>query len=114
MKKLLLIALFSAIPFLGKAQFAPYCGPLAFTTIEPITLVKFAGINKTSSEVIGGTPAHEDFRTSVGDVGQGSSYEITLKGNTGGGFTNRFVVFIDWNQNGNFNDPDEVITITHF
>ena len=111
MKKILLIALFSAISFLGKAQFEPYCGPLAFTVVEPITLVKFAGITKMSSAVVGGTPAHENFITTKGNVGLGSTYEITLKGNTQG-FEDKFVVFIDWNQNGNFNDSGETIAIT--
>ena len=112
MKKILLIATFLAIPFLGKAQFEPYCGPLLFSTVEPITLVNFAGINKISSETVGGTPAHEDFRTNPGTVGRGGTYKITLKGNTNGGFTNRFVVFIDWNQNKNFADAGETIVIT--
>ena len=92
--------------------FVPYCGPLAFPFVEPITFVNFAGINKTSSATVGGTPAHEDFTSTVGNAARGGTYAITLKGNTDGGFTNRFVVFIDWNQNGNFNDADEVISIT--
>ncbi len=43
---------------------------------------------------------------------QGSSYDITLKGNTGGNYVNRFAVFIDWNQNGILNDAGEVYQIT--
>lgn len=89
--------------------FAPYCGPLDFTTnVEPITLVNFAGINNVTSEVLNGTPDHENFISISGNVEQGMTYPITLKGNTDGNYTNRFVVFIDWNQNGVLNDAGEV------
>ena len=86
--------------------------PLAFTNVEPITLVNFAGINNTTSPVLNGTPSHEDFTSITGNIARGGTYPITLKGNTAGGFTNTFVVFIDWNQNGNFNDADAV-SYTH-
>ena len=91
--------------------FAPYCGPLPFSSsVEPITLVNFAGINNTTSATLGGA-GHENFTTITGTVAQGSSYPITLKGNTDGPFTNRFVVFIDWNQNGVLNDAGEIYQI---
>ena len=92
---------------------APYCGPLAFTfTVEPITLVNFAGIDNTSSAATAGATQHENFTTISGSVTAGNSYPITLKGNTNGNWTNRFVVFADWNQNGVLNDPGEVYEIT--
>lgn len=91
------------------SPFLPYCGPLAYSTsIEPITLVNFAGINNTTSEVVDETPEHENFISIQGNVEQGGTYPIVLKGNTGGNFTNRFVVFIDWNQNNTLNDAGEV------
>ncbi len=93
--------------------FAPYCGPINFTSdTEPITLVNFAGIDNATSATLNGTPDHENFTTIVGSVNQGSTHTITLKGNTAGNFTNRFVVFIDWNQNGVLNDAGEVYQIT--
>ena len=93
--------------------FAPYCGPLAISSnTEPITLVNFAGINNVTDAAINGTPDHENFTSIVGNVATGSSYDITLKGNTGGNWTNRFAVFIDWNQNGILNDAGEVYQIT--
>ena len=91
--------------------FAPYCGPLVFTFVEPITRVNFAGINNVSAAATGGT-AHENFTSQVANVTQGDSYQIALEGNTDGEWTNRFAVFIDWNQNGNFNDAGEVYEIT--
>ena len=93
--------------------FAPYCGPVSITSnTEPITLVNFAGINNVTSPTLNGTPDHENFTSIVGNVAQGSSYEIILQGNTGGNWVNRFAVFIDWNQNGILNDAGEVYQIT--
>jgi len=87
----------------------PYCGPLAYGSgVEPITLVNFSGINNETDATVGGTPAHENFISVQGTVVQGQTYPITLKGNTDGNFTSRFVVFIDWNQNQVLNDTGEV------
>lgn len=93
--------------------FAPYCGPLVFATgREPITLVNFAGINNVTSPVTAGATGHENFTSIVGNVSQGGTYPIILKGNTDGNFTNRFAVFIDWNQNGILDDNGETYLIT--
>lgn len=114
MKKItLLLMLF--VSYCGFAQFpAPYCGPIAFTfNVEPITLVQFAGINNSSTATAAlASGAHEDYTTIFGSVSAGSSYPITLKGNTDGNFTNRFMVFADWNQDGDFADVNEAYTIT--
>ena len=89
--------------------FAPYCGPIAFSfNVEPITLVNFAGINNVTDPTVNGTPGHEDFTAMVASVTQGSTYPITLMGNSDGNWTNRYIVFIDWNQNGVLNDTGEV------
>ncbi len=89
-----------------------YCGPLAFTfTVEPITLVNFAGINNTTSASTTGGTAHEFFLNQVGNVTQGSTHTITIKGNTGGNYTNNFAVFIDWNQDGDFADSGETYSV---
>ncbi|MCF6128700.1 T9SS type A sorting domain-containing protein [Flavobacterium sp. AS60] len=113
MKKITL-ALMLLVTFSGFAQFpAPYCGPMTFTSnVEPITLVNFAGINQTSSATVGannGTTiiAHEDYTAIVGNVSAGTTYPITLKGNTDGNFTTRLRVYIDWNQNNVFTDAGE-------
>lgn len=92
---------------------APYCGPLTWAVdIEPISLVNFAGINNVTDATVDATPAHEAFATPTGAVTAGSSYTITLEGNTGGNFTDRFVVFADWNQDNDFADADETYAIT--
>ncbi|WP_271424212.1 GEVED domain-containing protein [Aequorivita sinensis] len=87
---------------------APYCGPLEFNSgVEPITLVEVAGISNVSDATIDGSPAHEDFTAISGDMEEGMSYPIALEGNTGGGFTNSFTVFIDWNQDGILDNASE-------
>ncbi|MGO3182242.1 MAG: GEVED domain-containing protein [Aequorivita sp.] len=87
---------------------APYCGPLEFnSSIEPITLVEVAGISNVSDAAIDGSPAHEDFTAIVGDMEEDMTYTIALEGNTGGGFTNSFTVFIDWDQDGLLDNDSE-------
>ena len=84
-----------------------YC-PVTFpSSVEPITLVSFANINNTSSDIIGNTPDLENFTSIVGNVSKGVVYPITVKGNTGGNFITHINVFIDWNQDGDFNDAGE-------
>ena len=90
---------------------SPYCGPLVYGYVEPITLVQVAGINNPSSNTIGGTPSHQDFCEIVGEMQVGQTYEIVLKGNTAGNYGNYFTVFIDWNQNAILNNIGEVFNI---
>jgi hypothetical protein len=91
----------------------PYCGPLEFDfNVEPMTNVEFAGIANRSDAAVDGSPSHEDFTDISGDVLAGESYDIILEGNTNGGFTNRFAVFVDWNQNDVLDDAGEVYEIT--
>lgn len=84
----------------------PYCS-IDFGTVEPITLVEVSDISNRSSEVIDGSPAHEDFTAIVGNMEEGQSYPIALEGNTNGGFTCSFTVFVDWDQDGVFNNAEE-------
>ncbi|WP_164905205.1 T9SS type A sorting domain-containing protein [Aequorivita ciconiae] len=98
-------------PISGDLFPAPYCGPLVFGTVEPITLVEVAGISNRSSAVFNATPAHEDFVNVMGEMRQGNTYPIALEGNTVGDYENRFVVFIDWNQNEVLDDEGEVYVI---
>ncbi len=90
----------------------PYCGPLEFIgifgteNIEPITLVNFAGINNQTDAELDNSPGHEFFLDQMANVDASMSYNITLKGNTGGNYTNNFAVFIDWNQNGTFESAE--------
>jgi hypothetical protein len=93
----------------GASPFAPYCAGAAnaYTSgVEPITLVNFAGINNSSSAVLGGS-GHESFTSIVGNTNIGQSYTMTLKGNTDGAFTDFFTIYIDFNQDGDFLDAGE-------
>lgn len=86
----------------------PYCTP-SFDMVEPITYVEFAGIeNRTSAGF--GTPRVEYFLDQEGTVTQGETYEIILEGFTDS-FIDYFTVFIDWNQDGDFNDANEYMPI---
>lgn len=82
----------------------PYCNITNLTGI-PITSVQFAGINRTSSATIGG-PSLENFLTDTGKVIPGLPYIITLKGNTNGGWSNHYRVFIDWDQDNVFTSSE--------
>lgn len=75
-------------------------------------MVNFAGINNVTSNTLGTGTSHEYFLSQTATVTQGQSYDITLKGNTGGNWENSFVVFIDWNQNGTLDDAGEVYEVT--
>src|SRR5690606_35970338 len=89
-----------------------YCGPLNFSSVEPITLVEIADISNRSAA--NSTVPHEDFTSIVGTVNPGQTYQIRLEGFTGGNFTNRFFVFVDWDQNGVLNDAGEVYVVTDY
>lgn len=96
-----------------------WTGPASFTTldiyctitllgdIEPITYVEFAGIENTTSPDVNGTPSQEFFLDQMATVDRGETYTITLEGNTNGNFANSFTVFIDWNQDGEFDIETE-------
>ena len=92
----------------GGAGFpAPYCN-VDFPDVLPITRVLMAGIDNSSSAVIGGSLAHEDFTAITGAMTEGVEYPIALEGNTDGAEnTASFSVFVDFNQNGSLDDVGE-------
>ncbi len=84
-----------------------YCGPLTATsTVYPISSVTLNGTTKTSSAATG-SPAYEDNTGTIINVSAGDTYPITIAGT--GLSPNRFgaTVFIDWNNDGDFNDSGE-------
>ncbi len=90
--------------------FEPYCGITYEQLVMPITNITFAGINNMSSpdEI----SCHEAFLDVVGQVNQSGSYDLKIYANTRGDYEFRFIVFIDWNQDGEFSGNDEVYPIT--
>jgi trimeric autotransporter adhesin len=90
---------------------ATYCTPTFTDGVEPITNVTFAGINRTTSNALGGSSL-ESF-TDTATVTQGSATNaISVKGNTSGNYTDNFRVYIDWDQNGTYgNNANEIYDI---
>src|SRR5690606_4655743 len=82
--------------------------------VEPITLVQFAGINNTTCADINCDGALMDYTGGTpGVVAAGESYTITVKGNTGGDWTNFFTVFFDWDRDGLFETSQVIGSITN-
>ncbi len=97
----------------AQAQFpAPYCANLFPDGVEPITSVSFAGIVNTSSNSLTGGAPMEDFTAVTGGiVAPTLTYPITVKGNTGGSWTNYIRVYFDWNHDNDFTDAGESFNI---
>ncbi|MBU2938164.1 fibronectin type III domain-containing protein [Lacinutrix sp. C3R15] len=76
-----------------------YCDSTIYT-VESITRVLFAGIDNASTAV--GASEYEDFSAIVGQVETGATYGFSAEGYTDGNFTNYFTVWIDWNQDFEF------------
>ena len=86
-----------------------YCGGFTATTpaaTYPISSVTVNGQTNTSAATVG-SPAYEDFTSTTFNAYLGTSSQIQIVG-TGLG-TNRFgaTVFVDWNNDGDFNDEGE-------
>ncbi len=96
------------------APSACYCTPGDFTSsVEPITLVNFAGINQSSCAAVGCDGDVVDYTGGTpGAVIAGQSYTITVKGNSDGSFTNYYTAFFDWDQNGTFEATQPIGSIT--
>ena len=91
----------------------PYCSVDFGFSVEPISRVLFTGIDNASSATVDGSPAHENFlAVTGGEVMQGFTYPAAVEGNTGGNYTNKVTVYIDWNQNGVFTDAGETYNLT--
>jgi len=111
MKKNLFYSILLTFPILGFGQSfpEPYCSPTGLSFVESISRVIFADIDQSSIPTIeeSQAPLHEDFTSVVGHVQPGQTYPIALEGHTGGPYISSFTVFIDWNQDGSFNNTDE-------
>ena len=83
-----------------------YCNVTFPYGVEPITSVVLNEINNTTDAIVNGTPALEDFTNMVANVASGLSYTIQVKGNTDGSYTNKIVAYIDWNQDGTFDNSN--------
>lgn len=97
----------SAVAFCVHVE-AQYCLPTFQYGADGnmITNVTFGAINKTSPFQSGSTPDYEDFTSISTDLQAGLSYPISVTGPSSV-FPSDVVVFIDFNQNGDFNDAGE-------
>ena len=88
---------------------APYCGPITYSTPEPITYVNMSyNTANTSSAVVAGAVSHEAFLTKEFKVERDNTTKISINSNTNGtSFKHYYTVFIDWNKDGDFNDAGE-------
>ncbi|MGV4412760.1 GEVED domain-containing protein [Chryseobacterium sp. T1] len=93
-----------------------YCGPLTSNqaaAVAPIKSVSFAGVTHTSDAsvtTIGSFSPYEDFSNVKFSFVRGiASIPLTVKGTTNGGANNGWAmsVFIDWNNDGDFDDAGE-------
>ncbi len=83
-----------------------YCTSSGNTDFETgITLVSFNTINNATDPLK--TNGYEDFTALSTNVILGSTHNLTVNVNTDGNYTNNTFAWIDWNQNGDFNDIGE-------
>jgi len=91
--------------------YVDYCAVDFPSDVEPITSVVFADITNTSSGTLSTTPAYENYTSIVGNVVVGQSYTMSVKGNTGGNYTDSVKAFIDWNRDGIFDEATEAYKV---
>ncbi len=85
-----------------------YCNSSGNTTYQTsITLVNFNTINNITAKPSG----YSDYTSQITSVKIGNSYNLTTNVNTDGNYVIYARVWIDWNQNGNFNDAGETFNL---
>lgn len=100
--------LLAGILLVGAAQ-AQYCA-VEFDSPEPICNVTFSNINNTSSGATSGV-GYEDFTAITGTVNLGSTYALSVTGNTDGPYTNTVWAYIDWDGDETFTGANEVFFV---
>lgn len=77
---------------------------------EKLSNVTFAGINNNSTSNAG----YEDFSNLIGSVIPGQIYNFTASSNTGSSDSDQVIVWIDFNQDGDFDDVGERVLTTNY
>ncbi len=81
------------------------CTSVANTTYDTSTTrVIFNTIDNASTKENGG---YSDFTSISTDVKEGESHDLTVHANTDGNYTTHTIVWIDWNQDCDFDDANE-------
>ena len=92
-----------------------YCTPtgsLNCTSGDQITNVTINTLNNTTTCGSGGYTLYPATGTQTTNLSQGQTYNLSLSVGTGTG-THGAAVYIDWNQDGDFIDPNEFILISN-
>ena len=98
---LLILSLF----FMSQNTMGQYCSSTSNnTSYIHITNFQFAGINNTSGE---GTNGYQNYTNIIGAANAGSTY--SFHANLHYGFNNNLYLWVDFNDDGDFNDANELI-----
>src|SRR5690606_6670345 len=103
-KSLSLLALTLPVHYMNAQS---YCQPTLQPdgATEPISLVLFGSINnETTPEISTTVPHYEDISSVQTSVLKGQEYILNIAGNTKGNNTNYLTVYIDWDQDGIFDN----------
>lgn len=84
----------------------PYCSMEFMDGVEPITRVIMGSIDNSSNPAVNDSPEVEDFTHIVTDVYTGARHEVRVEANTNGDYLNAVYAYIDWNQNGIFEENE--------
>jgi hypothetical protein len=87
-----------------------YCSVGMSIDVEPITRVRFAGIDNASA--IDSQNGYEDFTGVHGQAAAGQTYAFRAQGKAKFSFdANTYTVFIDWNHDGILDEPGEIYSV---
>ncbi len=95
----------NVVPFPFYNSICPSTGNTDYNTST--TLVQFNTIDNASAKPAG----YSDYTAMVTSVNRNGSYDLTVNANTDGDFTTTTMVWIDWNQDCEFDDPGEVYSL---
>jgi len=88
-----------------------YCAAAStYLFSEKLSNVNFAGINNNSTSNAG----YEDFSNVIGSVTPGQSYNFTASSSTGSSDYDQVLVWIDLNQDGDFDDAGEKVLTSSY
>ncbi|RNC79838.1 MAG: choice-of-anchor D domain-containing protein [Winogradskyella sp.] len=90
--------------FVDDVLISNYCPSYGHTTYDTsITYVDFGSITNASAKPSG----YSDYTAQSTTVTQGGTENLTVRVNTDGNYTSYTMVWIDWNQDGDFDDSGE-------
>lgn len=85
-----------------------YCNPTSTFCDEFVSSVAVGTINNPSGCTAGG---YSDYTTISSDVYQGLTYPITITNGPPNYTGDQCGIWVDWNQDGDFSDPNETVTV---